>query len=515
MPWTVNPDHGYLERFTVAGGGGSATNINVDVAEAPGVDPVVPNGSDNITFTGAQVASGVVGANVLRTYTNMASEVVYQIQQSGAAASQNTALNGVAHFDSANFTVTNGFVSLLGGSAGISSLVTDVGGPVMQDGSGQVTFTGEAVPAHTIPIESDGSVANTLSYHLQVTSAQAISSLTNAGLASFDSGDFTVDANGFVSLAGAGGLFIESVNVDAHTAPGTDPVVANASGVITVTGAQVAAGSIGTNVIRTNSLAANTYTIQIQRANVSAASDITLNGVAHFDSTKFDIDANGFVTLDATVPITFTADAGLATPALNNLNILGGEGIDTSGAGSTITISGEDASAVNKGIASFTVGDFTVIAGNVSLATQPGELITGDSGGALSPTSNNWNILGRSGSKTSGSGSTLTIKSPPYADQGSSTTITLNSGSFATNTVTLTTPATAGLADGDLLEFVATDGILTIQLAATQVAHLGSAVTTAAGTITGTATGDSISLRYQASTNDWWATSIVGIWITA
>lgn len=155
---------------------------------------------------------------------------------------------------------------------------------------------------------------------------------------------------------------------------------------------------------------------------------------------------------------------------------------------------------------------------NITLVTNPssvGNTITGDSGGALSPTLGNWNILGRSGSKTAGSGSTLTINSPPYADQGGSTTVTLNSGSFATAAITLTTPATAGLLDGDLLEFVATNGVLVIQLAATQVAHLGSLSTTVAGTITSTLTGDSVSLRYQASTNDWWATSIVGTWVLA
>lgn len=144
-----------------------------------------------------------------------------------------------------------------------------------------------------------------------------------------------------------------------------------------------------------------------------------------------------------------------------------------------------------------------------------GQTITGNSGGALSPTAGNWNILGLSGSKTAGSGSTLTVRSPPYADVGISGSVTLNSGSFATAAITLTTPVTAGLADGDLLEFVATNGVLVIQLAATQVAHLGSAATTVAGTITGSATGDSISLRYQASTNDWWATSAVGVWVLA
>jgi hypothetical protein len=152
---------------------------------------------------------------------------------------------------------------------------------------------------------------------------------------------------------------------------------------------------------------------------------------------------------------------------------------------------------------------------SVTGGSTVGRFITGDSGGPLSPTAGNWNILGLSGSKTSGSGSTLTVKSPPYSDQSGSTSVTLNSGSFATNAITLTTPVTAGLADGDLLEFVATNGALVIQLAATQVAHLGNATTTVAGTITGSGTGDSIILRYQASTNDWWATSSIGTWVLA
>ena len=54
-----------------------------------------------------------------------------------------------------------------------------------------------------------------------------------------------------------------------------------------------------------------------------------------------------------------------------------------------------------------------------------------------------------------------------------------------------------------------------VQLAATQVAHAGSVASSAAGTLTSTATGDALILRYQSSTNDWWATSVIGTWVLA
>lgn len=153
---------------------------------------------------------------------------------------------------------------------------------------------GATVPAGTVPVQTVGS-GNNITTNVQISQAIASSNASNIGLSAFDSNFFTVDANGFVSILG--GSTTDSFNVDAHTAPGTDPVLPDGSGIVTVTGAQVASGVVGTNIIRTNSLAVNTYTIEIQRSTATAASTIASNGVAHFNSSEFTVDANGFVSL--------------------------------------------------------------------------------------------------------------------------------------------------------------------------------------------------------------------------
>lgn len=68
------------------------------------------------------------------------------------------------------------------------------------------------------------------------------------------------------------------------------------------------------------------------------------------------------------------------------------------------------ADSTKIGLSNFDSAYFSVDAdGFVSTSgTGLGETITGDTGGALSPTAGNWNILGSHGLNTSGSGSTLT-----------------------------------------------------------------------------------------------------------
>lgn len=293
------------------------------------------------------------------------------------------------------------------------------------------------------------------------------------------------------------------------------------------------------------------------------------------------------------IATTYTTDAGDAIPALNILNILGtaAQGLSTSGAGSTVTLTNADWTTAQKGVGTLAT-DAEAIAGavtneaivpsslNAKLGTQTlhgvalgagstaalaytavgtdgqvliaatganpafatltssdasitftpganslsiqvsgaavGKTITGDSGGALTPTLGNWNIVGLSGSKTSGSGSTLTIKSPPFSDVGGSGTSVLNSGEFVTAAVTRTLPATAGLADGDLVIYVTTTaGALVITANTGQTIQLGSNASSVAGTCTSSALGDSISLRWSVTATKWFATSSIGNWSLA
>lgn len=148
---------------------------------------------------------------------------------------------------------------------------------------------GTYVNAHNVPIQTLGS-GNTVTITTQLASANGTSVVTKAGIASFDSAVFTVDANGFVSLVGSSAA-IEKVNLQT----GTTPIVPSA-GAINLNGAVVAAG---TNPIRTDGTGPNTAAVEVQISQAIAATDATKIGLSAFDSSVFSVDANGFVTLTA------------------------------------------------------------------------------------------------------------------------------------------------------------------------------------------------------------------------
>lgn len=209
-----------------------------------------------------------------------------------------------------------------------------------------------------------------------------------------------------------------------------------------------------------------------------------------------------------------TANKGVLTTGATGIPVITALAIDgqliigsTAGVPAAATLTAGTGIAITNGSNSISIA----VSGSAV-----GQTITGDSGGALSPSSGNWNILGLSGSKTSGSGSTLTVKSPPFSQVGSSATSSLNTGEFVTAAVTRTLPVSAGLADGDLFIYVCTTaGALIIQSVGAQKIRIGSLISSAAGTASSTAIGDSVTLRFNATDGFFYAVSVVGTWVLA
>ena len=108
----------------------------------------------------------------------------------------------------------------------------------------------------------------------------------------------------------------------------------------------------------------------------------------------FTVDAQGRLTAADTVTVdtysgwSLGGDSGAGTvPEGTTINVVGGEGIDTSFSGSTLTVAGELASTTNKGVASFNDVDFSVTSGVVSIVHEHIEDIVGgmlSGGGATS-----------------------------------------------------------------------------------------------------------------------------------
>jgi hypothetical protein len=176
---------------------------------------------------------------------------------------------------------------------------------------------------------------------------------------------------------------------------GTTPIVPLA-GIVTFSGAVVAAGA---NPIRTNGTAASTMTLQVQTSQAIAATDATKIGLSNFNSAQFSVDANGFVSTSATgIANTITGDSGGArSPAAGNWNIVGGPGITTSGAGSTLTINNVVFTDTTAATLAVNNGYFATAAGAYLLPAAPTQgqlvIIASDTTGAVAVTANTGQII--------------------------------------------------------------------------------------------------------------------------
>ena len=341
-------------------------NLKVDNLDLNGNALTVTNSNGNLTL----------GANGTG-FIDIATGVVKIASTTAATGSNTGALQVAGGASIAGALYVAG--SLVGQSSSFTSINnTPIGNTTPSTGafttlsaSSTSTFTGAATFNGGINIGAD-----TLAEYIYDTVGGAVTGGTGITVTNSDVGNTSTVNITNTGVTGFGSPVGSSTSI---------PVITfNAQGQLTtVTTASISttlsvAGDTGTDSI---ALATDTITFAggegIDTAINSATNTVTISaedasisnkGVASFDTADFNV-TSGAVELKDTVVKTVTTDSGALTPATHGFSILGGEGIDVTHSGTTITVLGEDASTSNKGVASFADANFTVTAGAVAAKT--------------------------------------------------------------------------------------------------------------------------------------------------
>ena len=398
---TLAADSGSNDTFTTGG--------TLTFTGGEGVDTTVSD--DTITIAGEEASTSNKGVASFSSDNFAVSSGVVTIKDSGIA---NAELAGsIANSKLANSTVNYGGVSLsLGGSdttpafdlsdatnyptSSLSGTITNaqLAGSIANSklANSSINFGGvslalggsDTTPAFDL---SDATNYPTSSLSGTITNAQLAGSIANSKLAnsSITINGSSVSLGGSTSISTSLTLAADSGSNDSFSTgstltfsggEGIDTTVSDDE--ITIAGEDATTSNKGIASFSSDDFSVSSGAVTVKAGGITntqlagsianaklANSSITINGVA--------IALGGSVsTPGSDSPITLGDDSSNSYDLTlgTSLSFLGGEGIDTQIAGGTVTISAEDATTSNKGVASFSSDDFNVSSGAVSLANK-------------------------------------------------------------------------------------------------------------------------------------------------
>ena len=279
----------------------------------------------------------------------------------------------------------------------------------------------------------------------------------------------------------------------------------------------VAASSSGVvfSVTGSNGVTASPTTGNVTVSGINATTSSV--GVASFNPAEFTVSVGGQVSLLGSTTAAIQTINSVGPNASGNFNILGttSQVLITPNAGTnsdTISLIGPytPTTFATNGIlfgngtssigATATGNNGVLITSNAGVPSllangTAGQVLTANSGASPSWTTISTAGLGLSWSDTSGSVGAL-----------------INNGYFITGVTTSTLPAGAGEQDA-VAYVVDTATLLTITANSGQKIRIGTTISASGGTAVNTQQGDSIILKYRASSSTWYALgSPVGSW---
>lgn len=325
-------------------------------------------------------------------------------------------------------SITNGAgsIAIAINGAVVGETITGTSGGALSPTAGNWNILGASTAAGTTPVSTSGAVS-TLTINVQKAQAIAATDATKVGLAAFNSADFTVDANGFVSFS-AGTALIQTMT-------------GNSGGALSPTAGNM--NTVGTGSI---TIAGSGSTLTTQLTGLTNHNVLLGAGTATITN----------VAPSATSGVPLISQGAAADPAFGTAVVAGGGTGITSATAYAVICGGTTSTNPFQSIASVgTSGQILTSNGAGALPTFQSAsgssiTLTGDTGGALASGSFTFNANTNCGSSVlfAGAGTTLSLK---VTDVGSNTLIGFRAGNGSLS-------GSANVSCGDNTLFALTSG---------------------------------------------------------